>query len=174
MIFRISLPRCLKFWYFYLDDIKFISLIRENWLLYGIESSYLRVRGAFIFCQMFFCALLTDITHFSLTSFLVSLPFIIILHFKCGLFQYNFWLDVYLKAVDFSYIRFVLSCLTLSRLVEPAFHIPARVLSVHFFTSSSSLYCLMPAVLVGIRWVSGVGLVWVALVTDAVEHLCMG
>ena len=52
---------------------------------------------------------------------------------------------------------FVLSYLTLSRLVEPPFHIPTWVLSVHFFTSSSSLYCLMPAVLVGVRWVS----VWV-------------
>lgn len=78
VIYWISLSSCLKFcWYFYLDDIKFISLIRENWPLYTIEPSYLRIRGAFIFCQVFFCALLIDIAHFLLTSFLGSLSFII-------------------------------------------------------------------------------------------------
>lgn len=49
---------------------------------------------------------------------------------------------------------FVLSYLTLNRLVEPPFHVPTRMLSVHFFTSSPSLYCLMPAVVVDVRWVS--------------------
>lgn len=94
---------------------------------------------------MFFCALLIDITHFLLTSFLVSLPFIIICTFKCGLFNIvSDWMYIWKLLISLILV-FVLSYLTLNRL--------CRATISRFLPEC----CLMPAVLVDVRWVS----VWV-------------